>query len=222
MFEIISDERARIKAAELILKGKTLESTEDLTDEMRDYIRVLMVHTAGKPFVLSFRERAGLLSTLEERLTHKPKHYRRPKNINFAEVRKALEANQTYMFSLAQMEQTFGAPDIIAIEPGAFVFGDCSAESPDRYNLTYDKATYMAKEFGVDMMSEEAYLLLQRSEKFDQRTWIWLATPDDIRESGKALCGERPEEGKVSVKQRDASDHDYLSGWRGMLRVPRV
>jgi len=140
---------------------------------------------------LTPEEQAGLLSALEARFNKKPEHYKRPEGVDFAEVRKALEASPALMYSLVQMEYTGGKPDVIVVDADAFVFGDCSAESPYRRNLTYYQAAEMAKKFGVDMMPEEAYRAMQKSGKFDLNTWIWLATPADIRKDGCALRGDR-------------------------------
>lgn len=162
-----------------------------------------------------------LFSILKARFAEKPEHYKQQEGIDFTEVKKALEASPDLMYSLAQMENTGGAPDIIAIESDAFIFGDCSAESPDRRDLNYDQVTEMAKEFGVDMMSEEAYRAMQESGKFDINTWSWLKTSADTRESGRALCGDRVDD-VVHVDRADARSHDADEGWRGVLRVPKA
>jgi len=178
--------------------------------------------SAQETHKLTPEQQAELFSALEARFAKQPEHYKRPEGIDFAEVRKALEANPALMYSLAQMENTGGAPDIIAVEKDAFVFGDCSAESPNRRNFTYDQAAIQAKEFGVDMMSEGVYRGMQESGKFDHlETWSWLATPDDIRSDGYALFGFRRND-VVSVDGDDPLDPEPFGGWRGVLRVPRV
>jgi len=170
---------------------------------------------------LSPEQHTRVLSALETRFAKQPEHYKRPEGVNFDEVRKALEANSALMHSLAQMEWTGGVPDVIAIDDDVFVFGDCSAESPDRRNLTYDEAAEMAKKFGVDMMPEEVYCAMQKSGKFDMETWSWLATPADVRESGAALHGFRDVDG-VGVDEALPGGHRPYWGWRGVLRVPKV
>ena len=169
---------------------------------------------------LTPEQQAELLSAFETRFNKTPEHYERPDGVSFSEVRKALEANPALMYSLAQMENTGGMPDVIDIQAGAFVFGDCSAESP-HHNLTYDQAAEMAKEFGVDMMPEEVYRAMQKSGKFDIKTWSWLATPADIREVSYASLGDRID-GVVYVDLYGAELHFPDKGWRGVLRVPRV
>jgi len=170
---------------------------------------------------LTPEKQAELLSALKARFVKQPGHYKRPEGVNFVEVRKALEANPTLMYSLAQMENTAGAPDIIAVEEDAFVFGDCSAESPNRRDLTYDQAVEMAREFGVDMMAGTTYREMQKTGKFDLTTWSWLKTPADARDNGHALLGYRSVV-VVCVYRRDAGVRSPGFGWRGVLRVPRI
>jgi len=174
-----------------------------------------------KPRELSPEQQTELLSALETRFAEEPNHYKRLKNVNFIDVKASLEANPALMYSLAQMEETGGAPDLIDVEGDAFIFGDCSAESPDRRDLTYDQAAEMAKEFGVDMMPEEVYRAMQESGKFDINTWSWLAMPADVRESGRALCGGCYV-GGVYVLDYGAENPGPNLGWRGVLRVPKA
>jgi len=176
-----------------------------------------------KPRKLTPEQQAEFLSALEDRFNRKSGHYKRPEGVNFAEVKKLLETNPAVMYSLAQMENTRGAPDIIAVKKDAFIFGDCSAESPNRRNLTYDQAAEMAKEFGVDMMPKDTYRAMQKRGKFDRNSWSWLATPMKIRKSGDAVIGLRDNIYHNLRIYRDNPYHSNLSGgWRGMLKVPRV
>jgi hypothetical protein len=195
------------------VKGKI----EAIQKSVRHAITKLLVKFRS----LAPEQKAELLSALETRFKSEPVHYKRPEGVNFAEVKKSLEANPALMWSLAQMEKTGGAPDIIKIEDDVFIFGDCSDESPDRRDLTYDQATEMANNFGIDMMSKEVYRVMQKSGKFDMNTWSWLKTPADIRKSGGVLFGGR-RGADVGVGQDYAHDHDAVRGWRGVLKVSRV
>jgi len=236
----ITDDQDRLKAAELILTGKTLESAISALENAKaegklpEYlqaridalasVRSQVNKTLSKPAEkreLTPEHQTLLLPVFEERLAQKPRHYNHPKDIDFSEVKKALEADPAFMYSLAQMENTNGMPDIIAVEDDAFVFADCSIESPNRRDLSYDEAASMAKEFGVVMMTGEIYRAMQDSGKFDPNTYSWLATPADIRESDRALVGNRCV-GEVYVDQRDACSHIPFCGWRGTLRVPKA
>jgi len=212
---VLEAEQANLTSAQRERLTALTSAGENVRDSVTDTLE-----TNGRR-ELSPEGQAKLLSALEARFTEQPEHYKQVEGVNFAEVKAALEAKPEAMYSLAQMENTGGLPDIIAVEDGAFVFGDCSAESPKRRDLTYDQAARMAKEFGIEMMSEEAYRVMQDTGKFDMKTWSWLATPADIRESGDALRGGRNDAG-VYVFQNDAHIHNPTWGWRGVLRVPKV
>jgi len=217
----------------LDIQNEAKKNKVQLTPEIQKYIRehfeaIQRKLANGEPvykedleFIKEARVWIKLLSALEARFAKKPKYYKRPEGVDFAEVKKALGANPTLMRSLAQMENTGGEPDIIAVEPDAFVFGDCSEESPNRRNLTYDQATVQAKEFGVDMMSEEDYLKMQNLGKFDQQSSSWLATPEDIRKTGRAVRGNRGGAG-VGVYEGAAGARGPGLGWRASLRVKKV
>lgn len=179
---------------------------------------------------LTVEQKERLLQTLQNRLSRKAGHYARPEEINFGEVKTALEANPAALWSLSRMEETGGLPDIVAIEDNTFVFADCSAESPaGRRNCVYDKeaeqyahgfngnAVDMAEEFGVEMWSPEFYRTMQDLGKFDRHTWSWLKTDAQTCSTGDALSGHRFGD-RVFVYQ-DAHRHDDLRAWRGLLRV---
>jgi len=178
---------------------------------------------------LSPKHQAKIFSVLKARFKSKPEHYKRLEDVSFSEVRAALEANPDLIYSLYKMHQTGGQPDIIAVEPDAFIFGDCSVESPnERRNLTYDEAVEMAKEFGVDIMSEETYWEMQKTGEFDIETLSWLKTPAEMRKAGDARYGNRFEytedpSYRGSWWLHNSTDSHYRhKGWRGVLRVPRL
>jgi len=215
------------------IQAEAEKNKVQLTPEVKQYIREHFeavqqklangeqVYESDLEFIKEARVWIKLLSALEARFAKKPKYYKRPEGVDFAEVKNALWLNPALMRSLAQMENTGGEPDIIAVEPGVFVFGDCSEESPNRRNLTYDQATAQAKEFGVDMMSEEDYLKMQNLGKFDQQSSSWLATPEYLRKAGNAMNGFRVGDG-VFVYEVDAGYHNPHDGWRASLRVKKV
>ena len=218
----ITDEQARLEASELILAGQTLESAEGLSDEIRNRAREILRHTIGEPRDPTPEQQVELLSVLKARFAKKPKHYKRPKGINFYEVQVALEKNQDLFYSIFQMEQTGGEPDIIAVAKDAFVFADRSAETPNgRRDLKYNEAAEMAEVFGIDLMPQKAYCAMQKSGKFDMDTWSWLETPNKIRKSDYALRGYRYDD-VVGVDRDNSRRYSLFGGWRGVLRVPRV
>jgi len=212
---VLEAEKANLNAGQLKRLAELTNTGEDVRSDVTEALETTEKRE------LTPEEQTELLSTLEARSAKEPDHYRRLGGVDFAEVKKALEANPALMYSLAQMENTGGLPDVIAIEDDAFVFGDCSVESPNRRNLNYDEAAKMARELGVDMMPEDAYRKIQETGEFDRKTWSWLATPDDIREAGYALRGGRYG-GGVGVSRYGARGHNSGGGWRGVLRVPKA
>jgi len=178
----------------------------------------------GIIFEKNDKKPTGILAVLEKRLEQVPEHFRRPEEgIDFAEVKSALDANPALKASLLKMEETGGAPDIIAVEGDTFIFADCSEESPGgRRNLNYDQAVSQALEFGAELMDEATYRKIQKIGKFDyNNSYSWLKTPADIRKTGHALVGDHFDH-EVSVRQHDALEQEATCGWRGVLRVPKV
>lgn len=168
-------------------------------------------------------EAKSLFATLEARFDEKPAHYRRAKGVNFADVKKALEARPDLLWSLHWMEETGGKPDVIAIKGNTLVFADVSQWSPSgsgRCNLSYDEAKTMADEMGVKMMDEATYRKLQATGWLDTQTWSWILTDASTRKaSGKAIAADR-EGDDVGVYPREAESRDIYRGWRAVLRVP--
>jgi len=216
------------------IQDEAKKNKVELTPEVQAYIRGHLeavqqklangqqIYESDMEFIKEVRVWIKLLSALEARFAKEPKHYKRPEGIDFTEVKKILWANPALMHSLAQLENTGGEPDIISVEPDAFIFGDCSEESPNRRGLTYDEAAAQAKEFGVDMMSEAAYSKMQKTGRFDLHSGSWLKTDPEYRKrTGNAMGGRRGG-GGVDVGEFRAEGHDPGGGWRGVLRVPKA
>jgi len=203
-----------------LIGAKSRPKVEDILEDSE-------VAETETPRELSIEQEAEFLSVLEERFSKKPKHYNRPEGISFADILRALRANPTFMYSLAQMQNTGGVPDIIAVEPDAYVFGDCSAESPNRRDLTYDQAEKMAEEFGVELMTEDVYRQMQKNVRFDFSidSDSWLKTPKEVRNSIRnqhtAFFAMRSSD-VVMIFESNAQVHIPARGWRGVLRVPKV
>ena len=115
------------------------------------------------------------------------------KNMNFhpgldwTKVQAKLESYPEKLWSLNEMEQTGGEPDVVGLDQksGEYIFYDCSVESPSsRRNLCYDRAALdarkehnpansaldMATEMGIEILTEGEYRDLQKLEKFDTKT----------------------------------------------------
>ncbi len=181
---------------------------------------------------LSLEQMEELLTQLEERFE---KNRSRHKEMDWAKVRTRLEANRDKLWSLYEMEETGGEPDVVSFEEasGAFIFYDCSAESPKgRRSICYDQealnsrkehkpidsAAGMAAAMGIELLSEEEYRALQRLGVFDTKTSSWLKTPSEIRAQGGAIFGDS-RYGRVFVYHNGAESYYGSRGFRGSLRV---
>lgn len=180
---------------------------------------------------MNAQEREQLLQTLERRFE---KHSRRHPGVAWAAVLARLAAHAGALTSLRDMESSGGEPDVIDQEPGgAFIFCDCSAETPSgRRSLCYDReawaarkenkpegsAVQMAAGMGADLLTEAQYRALQELGEFDLKTSSWIATPDDVRALGGALFCDR-RYGRVFTYHNGAQSYYAARGFRCLLRV---
>lgn len=181
---------------------------------------------------LSAKQRDELLGILEARFgQNRDRHA----GLQWAEVKKRLEARPEKAWSLAEMERTGGEPDVVArdAKAGEFVFFDCAPESPKgRTSVCYDRealesrkefkpkgsAMDMAAAMGIELLTEEQYRELQTLGAFDLKTSSWLKTPAEMRKLGGALFGDR-RFGRVFVYHNGAQSYYSGRGFRGVLRV---
>ena len=154
---------------------------------------------------LSSKQREELVRALQARFQA---NMTRHKGVEWDEVETKLEANAEKLWSLNEMENTGGEPDVVGHDKntGEYIFCDCSAESPkDRRSLCYDRqaldsrkehkpkssAMDMAAEMGVELLTEQQYRELQKLGEFDTKTSSWVKTPSNIRKLGGALFCDR-------------------------------
>lgn len=166
----------------------------------------------------------ALIQTLKSRFNSVDKKLNKPlRSIKFADIEKSLRAAPEKLWSLQKLEETGGEPQVIGMEGDEFVFEDRCIESPwGRRDLNAAQAAAQAKEFGVDMQSEDDYKVMQRTGKFDLNTVSWLKTDPEYRErTGDALSGSRGGVG-VNVGGNFAGNHNPFWGWRASLRVKKV
>lgn len=181
---------------------------------------------------LSPEQREELLRALKARFE---KNMNRHKGFGWAKVEAKLEANTGKLWSVNEMESTGGEPDVVGLDKktGEYIFCDCSAESPKgRRSVCYDgealqsrkehkpksSAIDMAAAMGIELLTEEQYRDLQKSEEFDTKTSSWVKTPSDIRKLGGALFCDR-RYGHVFVYHNGAESYYAARGFRGSLRV---
>ncbi len=163
------------------------------------------------------------------------KHMSRHKGLEWTAIQEQLESRPGKLRSLHEMEGTGGEPDVVGYDRKAdeYLFFDCSPETPKgRTSVCYDRealisrkeappadsAIDMASAMGIELLTEEQYLDLQRLGEFDVKTSSWLKTPAEFRRQGGALFGDR-RYGRVFVYQNSAPCYYRVRGFRGCLRV---
>lgn len=178
------------------------------------------------------KESALLLKTLKARFE---KNMGRHQGLDWLKIQNKLEADPEKLWSLYEMEATGGEPDVVAYNKKAneYIFYDCSAESPKgRRSLCYDdealqsrkehkpknSAMVMAAEMGIQLLTEEQYEALQALGAFDTKTSSWVLTPDNVREAGGAIFGDR-RFGRVFIYHNGAESYYAARGFRGALHV---
>ncbi len=181
---------------------------------------------------LSPAEREELLRILKVRFE---KNLSRHTGLEWTRVQASLEAKPEKLWSLQEMEDTGGEPDVIALDKktGEYIFYDCSPETPKgRRNVCYDRAALdsrkehkpansvldMAANMGITLLSEAEYRDLQNLGAFDLKTSSWVQTPPEIRKLGGALFADRRYD-TVFVYYNGASSYYAVRGFRGSLRV---
>jgi hypothetical protein len=173
-----------------------------------------------------------LFSLLNERFE---KNMPRHAGLEWKPIASRLSASPGALWSLSEMERTGGEPDVIGFdqETGAWLFADCSAESPaGRRSLCYDRGGFdarkehkpagsameMAAAMGIEMLTEAQYRRLQTLGRFDTRTSSWLKTPDAIRQPGGAIFAEF-RYSQIFVFHNSAPSYYSSRGFRAMLMV---
>jgi len=181
---------------------------------------------------LSSKHRDELLVVLKSRFE---KNMKRHKGSEWQEVEARLKADAEKMWSLYEMENSGGEPDVVGHDKktGEYIFVDCSAESPKgRRSVCYDRdalesrkehkpknsAIDMASAMGIEILTEDEYRNLQSLGQFDTKTSSWIKTPSDIRDLGGAIFADY-RYGKVFLYHNGAESYYAARGFRGSLRV---
>lgn len=177
-------------------------------------------------------QREALFKTLKARFE---KNMSRHKGMAWADVQARLESKPAKLWSLNEMEETGGEPDVVGYDKktGEYIFFDCSPETPKgRRSICYDPAALesrkehkphnsavgMASEMGIKLLTEEEYFKLQELGDFDTKTSSWLETPPAVRKQGGAIFGDR-RFGRVFIYHSGAESYYGVRGFRGSLRV---
>jgi hypothetical protein len=195
-------------------------------------VEVTGLKMKSKSKELSAKRREELLRTLKSRFE---KNINRHQGLEWANVLTRLKADPEKLWSLSEMERTGGEPDVVGQDkkPGQYIFWDCSAETPkDRTSVCYDRegwesrkehrpkttAMDMATAMGIELLTEEEYLALQKFGDFDTKTSSWVKTPSHIRKLGGALYCDR-RYGRVFVGHNGAQSYYAARGFRGSFRI---
>ena len=181
---------------------------------------------------LAGKQRDQLLATLRARFEA---NMQRHAKLNWTRVQARLESAGTKLWSLNEMEQSGGEPDVVAVDAttGEFIFVDCSAQSPKgRRSVCYDRealearkehkpktsAVEMATAMGASLLTVSGYRRLQELGEFDTTTSSWVMTPGRIRKLGGALFCDRRYD-TVFVYHNGAESYYAARGFRCVLRV---
>lgn len=175
------------------------------------------------------------METLQILKTRFENNMQRHPNIKWESVKARLETTDDKLEVIYKMEETGGEPDVVGFDEktGEYIFCDCSEESPKgRRSLCYDQealearkeakpkdsAINMAKNIGVEILTEEQYRNLQKLGEFDRKSSSWIETPEKIRKLGGATFADRRYD-TVFVYHNGAESYYAARGFRGSVRV---
>jgi hypothetical protein len=178
------------------------------------------------------KQRDGLLGILQARFEA---HMGRHAGLEWAAVQARVESNSAKLWSLNEMEQSGGEPDVVGIDEATSecIFVDCSAQSPKgRRSACYDRealearkehkpkssALDLASAMGAVLLTVDEYRRLQELGEFDTTTSSWVQTPARIRKLGGALFCDRRYD-TVFVYHNGAESYYAARGFRCSLRV---
>lgn len=185
--------------------------------------------------ILTIDETEKLLEILKNRFKQN-RHLHR--SLQWEEVHSALLHDASAMWSISQMEATGGEPDVVMLEESSstLVFVDVAKESPKgRRSLCYDtealekrkankpenSAMGLAKDMGIELLTEEEYRKVQKMEILDLKTSSWVKTPEEIRKLGGAIFCDR-RYNTVFTYHNGADSYYGSRGFRGKLRIERT
>ena len=181
---------------------------------------------------ITAKQRERLLETFKARFEA---HMHRHAGLEWIAIQARVESNSAKLWSLNEMEQSGGEPDVVGVDTvtGEFIFVDCSAQSPKgRRSVCYDRealearkehkpkssAVDMATSMGAALLTVIEYRRLQELGQFDTTTSSWVHTPVEIRKLGGALFCDRRYD-TVFVYHNGAESYYAARGFRCSLRV---
>jgi hypothetical protein len=181
---------------------------------------------------ITAKQRDDLLKTLKSRFEA---HMHRHAGLEWSAVQARLKSNNARLWSLSEMEQSGGEPDVVDVDAatGELIFMDCSAQTPKgRRSVCYDRealearkehkpknsAVEMASAMSATLLTAAEYRRLQEIDEVDTTTSSWVQTPDNVRKLGGALFCDRRFD-MVFVYHNGAESYYAARGFRCSLRV---
>lgn len=180
---------------------------------------------------LTAEQNEELLKVLKTRFE---KNMSRHQGLNWEKIQAKLEKNPEKLWSLNEMEETEGDPDVVDYDKKTdeYIFFDCSPESPKRRSLCYDYQAWEARKankpesnvidkaakMGIELLTEDQYRQLQELGKFDLKTSSWVKTPANIRELGGTIFCDR-RYNTIFTYHNGADSYYAARGFRGCLKV---
>ncbi|WP_194765803.1 DUF4256 domain-containing protein [Tamlana sp. I1] len=181
---------------------------------------------------LSQDQQETILDILKSRFEN---NANRHEGLDWNSIEAKLKAAPNKLWSLNEMEQTGGEPDVVGFDKNTseYIFFDCSAESPSgRRSMCYDaealesrkkfkpknSAMNLASQMGIELLNEAQYRELQQLGNFDTKTSSWLKTPDNIRKLGGAIFGDFRFD-TIFIYHNGAESYYAGRGFRGVLKV---
>jgi hypothetical protein len=179
---------------------------------------------------LPAKQRDALLKKLQKRFEANPERH---PGLAWSDVEARLDAGK--LWSLNEMEETGGEPDVVVLAKKSrdITFVDCSTQTPaGRRSVCYDEAALkarkehkpkdsavaMATRWGVELLTEEEYRVLQSLAPLDTTTSSWVKTPDQIRKLGGAVFCDRRYD-TVFLYHNGAESYYAGRGFRCVLRA---
>ncbi|MBB4808651.1 hypothetical protein HNP31_000337 [Acinetobacter johnsonii] len=173
----------------------------------------------------------NLFNTLEQRFQQ---HTERHMQISWAFVREKLLQSPEKLYALQQMEMSGGEPDVVFLPNTQDVyFFDCSIESPKgRRSMCYDREALLSRKdhlpentvldwvqaYGLSLVTEQQYYILQQIFNFDLKTSSWVKTPAELRQQGGAIfCDQRY--GRTFTYHNGAASYYVSRGFRTYIQL---
>lgn len=158
------------------------------------------------------------------------------KTITWSDIEDALKKAEEIAAVLENMEETGGEPNAVIYNEHnhSIVFMDCAKESPSgRRSLCYDEdalnarkdnkpngsALGLAKSMGCEILNEADYKFLQSLDDFDIKTSSWLSTPENIRNKGGAIFGDKRYD-HTFIYHNGVQSYYAARGFRGKIILP--